>query len=207
MRRRTVMLGALATMAAGCAAVGGSGPQRTFRLGGGDAQDGAAGVAERASGMRPVVAVERPIATGAMSSDRVVVEVGDELQFVSGARWEDAMPDIVALRAAEALQATGAVDVVDAAQRAGRADFALVTVLRRMQVSIAEDLSGDAVTEIAARLVEAPGREVVATRSFTGRARAPDDAPDSLVAAIERATSQALGELAAWTAAETAQAG
>ncbi len=207
MRRRTAIMGGLAAALGACAQLGGTGPQQTFRLGA--PADDATGpeTASRAPGRRPVVAVERPLATGAMNTNRVVVEVGDELQYVAGARWEDAMPDLVAFRAAEALQQTGAVDVVDAAQRAGRADYALVTVLRRMQVAVGADLSGEAVTEVAARLVALPGRDVVATERFTGRSSAPDDAPGSLVSAIERATAEALSDLAAWAAAETAPTG
>jgi ABC-type uncharacterized transport system auxiliary subunit len=206
MRRRTAIIGGVAAALGGCAQLGGTGPQQTFRLGGGETAP-AGEAAAREPARRPVVAVERPLATGAMNTNRLVVEVGDELQYVSGARWEDAMPDIVAFRAAEALQATGALDVVDAAQRAGRADFALVTVLRRMQVAIADDLTGEAVTELAARLVTLPARDVAATAGFIGRAQAPDDAPSSLVSAIEQATSSALSDLAAWTAAQTAGAG
>lgn len=205
MTRRAVIVGGLTAALGACAPLGG-GPQQTFRLGGEDA-GAAERLPDRPAARRPVVAVERPLATGAMNTDRLVVEIGAELQFVSGARWEDAMPDLVALRAAEALQRTGAVDVVDGAQRAGRANYALVTVLRRMQVAIADDLSGDAVTEIAARLVTLPGRDVAATASFTGRAQASDDAPATLAAAMERSTAQALGDLAAWTAAQTAPTG
>lgn len=206
-RRRLIgALGAAAALA-GCASLPGARqPTAAYRLGG----DGAVEAAEidaRPQRRRPTVAVERPLATGAMASDRVVVDVGGELQFVSGARWEDEMPDILAFRIGEALQASGAVDVVDSAQRAGRAQYALVGVLRKMQVALRGDASGEAQTEIAARLVTLPDRDVVATRVVGGTAPAANDAPATLTDAINRATDRAMADLAAWVAAETGRAG
>ncbi len=159
--------------------------------------------ASRRSGRDVAVAVERPIASGAVASDRIVVEVGDQLQFVSGARWEDDLPTLFTAELARILQDVNGIDVVDAAQLAGRADFSLVTVIERMQVQLQDDYSGQAVTEIAARLVKLPNREIVATADFRGAAAAANDAPEALAQAISAATQQALRELVIWVAAQT----
>lgn len=155
------------------------------------------------AGEGAAVAVELPIASGAVAGDRIVVEVNDQIQFVSGARWEDDLPTLLSAKISRALLATEGVVVVDAAQRAGRAGFSLVTAIERMQVRLESDLSGQAVTEIVARLVRLPDREVVATSVFRGQAPVANDAPDTLARAIAQATEQAVADLAAWVAAQT----
>lgn len=176
-------------------------PVATFSL------RGAAGFAPEAgpsrAGKDVAVAVERPIASGAVASDRIVVEVGAQVQFVSGARWEDDLPTLFAADMARVLQDVNGINVVDAAQRAGRADFGLVTVIERMQVQLQDDYSGKAVAEIGARLVKLPDREIVATSTFRGEAAASNDAPATLAQAISAATQQALRELVTWVAAQT----
>ncbi len=157
----------------------------------------------RGTGRVVAVAVERPIASGAVAGDRIVVEVGDQLQFVSGARWEDDLPTLLTAEIARTLQDANGVDVVDAAQRAGRADFGLVTVIERMQVQLQNDYTGTAVTEIAARLVKFPDREIIATSTFRGEEAAANDAPETLAQAISAATQQALRELVTWVSAQT----
>ncbi|TVQ54237.1 MAG: hypothetical protein EA355_12100 [Rhodobacteraceae bacterium] len=148
------------------------------------------------------VAVEQPIAQGALATDRIVVIVDDRVQVVSGARWDERMPEMLNRQIARALQAGGGVDVVDGAQRAGRADFALVTVLESMHVAIGDDLRGEARTEIGARLVRLPGRDIVATSIFSGTAPAPSDDPASLTRAIDAATSAAIRDLVGWVGAQ-----
>lgn len=144
------------------------------------------------------VAVQQPIAQGALATDRIVVEADGRLQVVSGARWDERAPEMLNRQIARALQGAGGVDVVDGAQRAGRADYALATVLERMQVSIGADGSGEARTEIAARLVRLPGRDIVSTALFSGSAPAPDDAPATLARAIDVSVAEALGDMAGW---------
>jgi ABC-type uncharacterized transport system auxiliary subunit len=193
----------LSLLLAGCvSALQGSGPVATYPLRGVGGPVPDAGVSKPA-GRDVAVAVERPIASGAVASDRLVVAIDDQLQFVSGARWEDNLPTLLAADIALALQRTAGIDVVDAAQRAGRADFALVTVIQSLQVQLGADYSGQAVTEITARLVRFPDREIVATSTFRGEAPAANDAPDTLANAISKATQQAIAELTAWVAAQT----
>lgn len=171
-------------------------PQRldTFRLG---AVESALPVGRETA--RPVaVAVEQPIAQGVLASDRIVVEVDGRLQVVSGARWDERMPEMLNRQIARALQAGGGIDVVDGAQRGGRAGYALLTVLERMQVALGADGAGEARTEIAARLVRLPSRDIVTTAVFAGTAPAADDDPATLTRAIDTATGRALGDLVGW---------
>jgi ABC-type uncharacterized transport system auxiliary subunit len=188
-------------LVAGCVALPGSEPVSTYQLRAAD------DVSAETASSQPrddgaVVAIERPVASGAVAGDRLVVEVDGELRSVSGARWEDDLPVLLALEIARALQETDGIDAVDAAQIAGRAGFGLITVIERMQVELEDDLSGLAVTEIAARLVRLPARDIVATSEFRGEAPAADDAPDTLARAISAATGEALTELAAWVASQ-----
>jgi ABC-type uncharacterized transport system auxiliary subunit len=197
-----VVLG-VALLAAGCVSLPGSDPVSTFQLrAAGDPSD-AASSEPRDDGV--VVAVERPVASGAVAGDRLVVEVDGELQFVSGARWEDDLPELLALEIARALQETEGIDAVDAAQKAGRAGFGLITAIERMQVELEDDYSGVAVTEITARLVRLPARDIIATSEFRGEAPAADDSPDTLAEAISAATREALTGLTAWVGSHARQ--
>jgi cholesterol transport system auxiliary component len=185
---------ALAVLLSGCVSLPEAQRLDAFRLGAADplpmaAQEPARSIA---------VAVEQPLAQGALATDRIVVVVDGRLQVVSGARWDERAPEMLNRQIARALQSAGGIDVVDAAQRGGRADFALLTVLERMQVAIGRDGSGEALTEIATRLVRFPERDIVATAFFAGTAPAADDNPATLAKAIDSATAVALADLVAW---------
>lgn len=193
MRSQTIILG-LAALLAGCVALPRTQRPDTFRLGDLNPPP----IAAQAAARSIAVAVEQPIAQGALATDRIVVEVDGRLQVVGGARWDERIPEMLSRQIARAVQSAGRIDVVDAAQRAGRADYALLTVLERMHVALRADGSGQARTEIAARLVRLPDRDIVATASFTGNAPAADDDPATLTAAIDAATSAALADLVAW---------
>lgn len=193
---------ALPLMTAGCASLLEPEAVATYPLRGADGPAADVDSSGR-RGKDVAVAVERPIASGAVAGARIVVEVGDQIQFVSGARWEDDLPTLLEADMARVLQETPGIDVVDAAQRAGRADFGLVTAIERMQVELNADASGNAVSEIAARLVKLPGREIVATETFLGEAPAADDAPETLAQAISQATQKSLADLVAWVATQT----
>jgi cholesterol transport system auxiliary component len=187
---------------AACVAMLEGQPAATFPLRGADGlTPGAA--SSKPAGRDIAVAIERPIASGAVASDRLVVAVDNQVKFVAGARWEDDLPTLLAADIALALQGRPGIDVVDAAQRAGRADFSLVTVIQSMQVRLGADYGGQAVTEIVARLVRLPSREIIATATFRGEAPAANDAPDTLARAISTATQKTLAQLASWVETET----
>lgn len=192
----------LTLLLAGCASLLESEPASTYPLRG-TAGTTVAAASSPAVAKDVAVAVERPIASGAIAGDRIVVEVDRQLQFVSGARWEDNLPTLFAADMARVLQGKAGVDVVDAAQRAGRANFGLVTVIERMQVVLGDDYTGQAVTEVVARLVRLPDREIVATRNFRAEAPAANDAPDTLSRAISEATQETIAELAEWVVVQT----
>ncbi len=183
---------------AGCVALPQAQPTPSFQLGAGAMP---AGTAMSSDG--PSVAVETPIAQGLLATDRILVLADGQRAAVAGARWDDRMPDMLRRSLARTLQATGSIQVVDAAQRAGRAQFALVTLLEAMEAEIQPDLSANAVASVAARLVRLPDREIVSTAVFTGTARAADDAAETLTRAIDEATAQALADLATWVVEET----
>lgn len=192
---------AAAALVSGCVALPETQRPDTFRLSAMETPQTGTGEAARSI----AVAVEQPIAQGALATDRIVVEVDGRLRVVSGARWDERMPEMLNRQIARALQSAGGIDVVDGAQRAGRADYALLTVIESMQVAIRDDVSGEARTEIAARLVRLPGREIVSTAVFTGTAPAADDDPATLASAIDAATAEALANLVPWVGAEARQ--
>lgn len=197
---RALILPALLTLAlTACVGAIQSEPVATFGFGSAPVSGPAPGLSRQAS-----LALEPPRALGLLAGDRLIVEVGARREVVAGVRWEDRIPDLLLRQIARTLQPVEGLDVVDEAQRGGRADFALVTALEAMQVTVAEDLSGAATMEISARLVRLPGRDIIATDTFRGEARAADDAPETLATAIDEATAAALSALRGWTVREIA---
>jgi ABC-type uncharacterized transport system auxiliary subunit len=191
--------------AAACVSLPPERPVEAFRIGEAAAATAPAPAAARPAA-RAVVAMEDPLAQGLLASDRIIAVVDGALRPVAGARWDETMPAMLRRQMARALQTGGAVDVVDAAQRAGAASYGLVTVVEAMQAEIGRDFSAEAVVTVAARLVRFPGRDVVATKVFSARERAPDDAAASLSRAIDAAALRATAELAAWVGATAAAA-
>jgi ABC-type uncharacterized transport system auxiliary subunit len=196
--RRAAAALALAAMGA-CVALPPERPVEAFRIG--EAVAAAPAPAAPRPAARAVVALEDPLAQGLLASDRIIAVVDGALRPVSGARWDEAIPAMLRRQMARALQTGGAVDVVDAAQRAGAASYGLITVIEAMQAEIRPDFTAEAVVTIGARLVRFPGRDVVATKVFGARQTAPDDAAASLSRAIDAAAGRATAELAAWVAA------
>jgi ABC-type uncharacterized transport system auxiliary subunit len=201
--RRVVAAFALSAGAA-CVSLPPERPVEAFRIG--EAAPATPAQAAARPATRAVVALEDPLAQGLLASDRIIAVVDGALRPVAGARWDETIPAMLRRQMARALQTGGAVDVVDAAQRAGTASYGLVTVVEAMQAEIRRDFSAEAVVTIGARLVRFPGRDVVATKVFSAREAAADDAAASLSRAIDAAAGRATADLAAWVAATTAAA-
>jgi ABC-type uncharacterized transport system auxiliary subunit len=201
--RRTTAALALCAGAA-CVSLPPERPVEAFRIGEAVAATPAPAAARPAA--RAVVALEEPLAQGLLASDRIIAVVDGALRPVAGARWDETIPAMLRRQMARALQTGGAVDVVDAAQRAGSAGFGLVTVVEAMQAEIRRDFTAEAVVTVGARLVRFPGRDVVATKVFSASEISADDAAASLSRAIDAAAGRATADLAAWVAATTAAA-
>lgn len=187
--RRHLSLLAVALALTACAA-----PEReTFDLARSDA-----GGRALARPLRTTLAVSEPDAAQPIASDRIVVRTGpNEVANLGGAQWVDRLPRLVQSRLIEGFdvgRSTGSVT------RPGEAaDRVLATEIRRFEIDVT---SGEAVVEIAAKVLDPRGTRVGQGRVFTGRAPAPHTTGAAATRALEEALGTTLRDIVRWTATQ-----
>ncbi|WP_226628556.1 ABC-type transport auxiliary lipoprotein family protein [Alloyangia pacifica] len=190
---------ALALGTSGCAAISAldtaSEPLDVYELQT-PAIDGAAG-----RGWAELV-VEPPIASGALSSERIMIRPAPlQAQYLPEARWSDDAPAMLQTLLVRSLAETGAFASVGRAPLGAQGDYALLGELTDFQ---AESYGGSADAPVSVhlrlmlRLVRERDVVVVASRTFEVRAPAADDGTASIVAAFDRAARQMISEILPW---------
>ena len=140
-----------------------------------------------------------PEAARMVDSLRIAVRpTPGELQVYKGANWAKTPTGQLEDAVLRALEDSGKIPAV-ARQGSGiAADYKLVMDLRRYEADYAGNATPAATIEVNAKLLHAPGNEVVGSRTFLQTA--PAAATD--VASVSQAFSQALGattaEIAGW---------
>lgn len=135
---------------------------------------------------------------------------GNRLDYLSGARWAEAVPALVQSALIESFQGTGRPRSVQGDLGRFRATHTLVIEVRRFDA----DYTGGGLpvgqVELSATLGRASDRRVLATFSVAASERATENRQSTVVAALDAAFARAAGELADRTfaalAAEPAQA-
>jgi cholesterol transport system auxiliary component len=189
-----ILLAALGLPAClGLSACGGAPQRESFDLGG---PGGAARTLARP--LRGTLAVAEPLAVQPIDSDRIVVRTGpNEVANLAEAQWVDRLPRLVQARLIAAFdigRATGSV------VRAGMiADRVLATEIRRFEIDVT---SGEAIVEIAAKMLDARGAPIGHGRVFSGRAPAPHSTGAAATQALDEALTATVGQIVRWTAAQ-----
>ncbi|RFB80083.1 ABC-type transport auxiliary lipoprotein family protein [Methylovirgula sp. 4M-Z18] len=157
-----------------------------------------------ASAPRPVrgvhgqIIVTEPVASTALDSDRVLVRPQPEtLAYLGGAKWSARLPALVQTRLIQSFENARALKAVGRPGDRSSADYDLTTEIRSFEIDVQ---SGQAVVEIAAKLVQDASGRVAAARIFT--ARVPASAADGVAAttALDAALGRVMGEIVTWTA-------
>ncbi|SDG08630.1 ABC-type transport auxiliary lipoprotein family protein [Alloyangia pacifica] len=146
--------------------------------------------------------VEEPIASGALSTDRIMIRPGPlQAQYLPGARWSDETPAMLQTLLVRSISETGAFASVGRAPLGGQGDYALLGELTDFQ---AESYGTDAPVTVHLRLMLRLVRErdssVVASRTFEVRQPAADDETASLVPAFDLAARKMVSEILPWAA-------
>ncbi|NDV52581.1 ABC-type transport auxiliary lipoprotein family protein [Salipiger sp. PrR003] len=144
--------------------------------------------------------VEPPIASGALSTDRIMIRPAPlQAQYLPGARWSDETPAMLQTLLVRSLAETGAFASVGRAPLGAQGDYALLGELTDFQ---AESLGSEGPVSVHLRLMLRLVRErdsaVVASRTFEVREPAADDETTTVVAAFDRASRRMISEILPW---------
>jgi cholesterol transport system auxiliary component len=141
--------------------------------------------------------VQRPDAGPGLASERIALLRSDQrFDFYAASRWAAAAPDVIESVMIDTLRATGAFSAVldDSAPFAAR--YNLRCTLHRFEADYTK--GGDAPTVFVAldcTIGRRRDRELLATFTAQGSARAAEDRLNAVVAAFEAATATAMSEL------------
>jgi cholesterol transport system auxiliary component len=177
-RIRCALLLVLGLTVSGC----GAGPVETFDLS-----------AQRAA--RGQLLIAEPVASAPLDGDRVVVRPAPEqVATLKGAQWRERLPRLVQTRLVQSFENTGALKAVGRSDSRLASDWSLATELRRFEVDV---VSGEAVVEVAAKLVHEASGRVRSTQVFEARVPAQAEA-GSAVPALDRALGDVMAQLVPW---------
>lgn len=177
----------LLALLAGC----GTSPVTTFDL--------TSRTAERtpASRLNETLTVVEPVTLESFDGNPIVVRAqGGALTMISGAQWADRLPRLVQTRIVRALEDAGRLGRVARPNDGIVTTRQLNTELRQFNIDSA---SGEAVVEIAARVVETLPGTVVRARVFTARVPVSGGVNGASAAqALDAALALVLNELVRW---------
>jgi cholesterol transport system auxiliary component len=150
--------------------------------------------------------IAAPLANGGIDTDRIVVRDNPyEVTYLAGARWTDHAPKIVQTGLVQALESLGTFAGVGRPEDGIRQNFELVSDLRAFDI-ITEGAGRPHVSIVlAAKLLRAPGGEVLASRLFKTEAPAKGSGDKAAVAAFDEGMTQIASEIANWVADNAAR--
>ena len=166
----------------------GAGPVETFDL-------SALEVAKSQRVTRGQLLIAEPVASAPLDGDRVVVRPSPEqVATLKGAQWRERLPRLVQTRLVQSFENTAAFKGVGRSDSRLASDWSLATELRRFEVDV---VSGEAVVEVAAKLVHEASGRVRSTQVFEARMPAQAEA-GSAVPALDRALGEVMAQLVPW---------
>lgn len=152
------------------------------------------------------VVVEEPIASGALTTERIMIRPGPfQAQYLADAQWADPAPIMLQTLLVRTLTESGTFTSVGRRPVGTRADFAVLSELTDFQ---AETAGEGATVRIALRLrlVRESDARVIASRGFQATQAAPNTNPQTLVSAFDAATSALLIDASGWISGRIAGA-
>lgn len=120
------------------------------------------------------------------------------LDYYEGVAWTDRIPVMMQRLLVETFENTGRITGVGRQSVAIRANFVLRCELRDFQADTTASNVPVAVVRTSCALIRMPEREIVARESHTGEATATATDFAQVIAAFNRATDDALTQIAQW---------
>lgn len=185
--RRTA-LGAVVVMLGLSLAACGAGPVETFDL-------SALEVTRAARPPRGQLLIAEPVASAPLDGDRLLVRPSPEsVATLKGAQWRERLPRLVQTRLVQSFENGAFLKAVARSDSRLASDFSLATELRRFEVDVA---SGEAVVEIAAKLVHEGSGRIKAAEVFEARMPVQADTA-SAVPALNAALRDVMTQMVGW---------
>jgi cholesterol transport system auxiliary component len=144
------------------------------------------------------VQVTRPLAAAGLSSDSIVVlRSGQRLDYYGAARWAAAAPAMLQMLAIDALRASRRFSMVESDAGPFASDYVLSLELSHFEAEYTGAGPPTVHVALVCTLGRRTDREVMVSFGADSRVTADADRMQSVVAAFERATGDALSQLAA----------
>lgn len=150
--------------------------------------------------------VEQPILSGALESRRIAVRRGDlEIAYLAGARWEEAVPQLLQRHLVQSLDNRAGLEAVGEGSLDLPVDHRLRLDLRAFN-AVTTDRPGRPRIAIAwvATLLDGETPEVVASRYFQSSRNATSDAPAAVAATFNATLNDIAGDMVEWIESEIA---
>lgn len=145
------------------------------------------------------LAVEQPTCDDSLARQRIAIYRGDTMDYYADAEWTDEAPKLVQSLLVQAFEKSGHISGVARDSDGLHTDYMLQLELRDFGARYdAPDGAPTAVVTIVARMLKAPGREVIAALNSSHQARASENKIPAAVAAFNQATGEAMEEIVAW---------
>lgn len=147
---------------------------------------------------RRTLEVAVPMATGALTSDRIVIKPTPlRIEALPDARWVNEATEHVQLLLVRSLAGTGRFGLVTSAGSGPRPDYVLMTDLQAFQAEVTPDGARVVIGMTLTLLSDVDGR-VISSRSFFNSVPVPDTTTAVVVAAFDQAMTQQLQDVAGW---------
>ena len=146
------------------------------------------------------LAVSRPRAAASLDTERIaVVEPDSRFDYYAGMRWSESAPQMLQPLLVGALQSGGRYESVLAAPSRVAVDLLLDVELRRFEASYSTVGGAPRVrVEMHATLMDARRGERISSVLASAEASAAASRRGEVVAAFERATGEAVGQVVRW---------
>jgi cholesterol transport system auxiliary component len=148
------------------------------------------------------VVVPEPLASRALSSDRVAVMTsGDHLSYAAGARWSERAPLVVQNRVLLAFEDDGRIGAAVRPEDGVQTDYELRLDMIRFEAVYrnGDSAAPTAIVDLRAKLIDRRSRDLVASRRFDAEETAGENRLGSIIAAFDGAMNQIAPQLVDWT--------
>lgn len=148
---------------------------------------------------RSVISISEPSAPAILASNRIAIrKPGEDFAYLAGAQWADQLTQLVQRRVIQSFENAHLFQAV--AETGMAADYILSLEIRRFDIDSA---AGEAVVEIAVRLLTSRTGKTVQGTIVTGRAPAPASGAGAITAALDAAFGQAAEKILRFAVSRT----
>jgi cholesterol transport system auxiliary component len=142
--------------------------------------------------------VTEPTTSIELDSNRIVIRASPEaVAYLSGAQWTGRLPTLVQIRLIQTFENAKLLRSVGRPGERFTADYALTTEIRSFEINVSR---GEAVVEIAARIVSEASGRVIAAQIFSAKVPAQVKEQGAPAAALDQALAEVMRAIVRWTA-------